>query len=497
MVLELMDNGSFRGEVPGRELHNAIIEKYAETCWAWGWAHGKAEVARLDRRRRFNNPPPAPRDSTPVEAIEWARSRVELQGRWHRSLDQKVNDLVVKALQEGWSNQQLSRELKAVFPTFSARRLETIARTETMSAYNQGRMAQFLGNAMIVAFQFSAILDTRTTQICSARNGKILVLSKISEAELRYNTPPLHYNCRSVLIPVDKFALEDLEAGDSAALEDFFDWTGPDGPRTLAEATNWKGLPDPLDGFGAGVVAPMPGNATPAQPPTQSLKDRVTQALGNSPGLPELKSAGAILRAEIQAGTGNHADKVLAVLKKVRAFGGGAPPNFQARSSTAAKGAILSIWRFIPDAWANKLAAYPVKARIARGRAYFNPKTRDIVLNGADHVTLHEVGHWIENVRGPRSFFEMSKRFLDDRTAGETAKPLRLLTGIRYRPNEVSKPDRFTDAYLGKQYRDSSGIYATEVLSMGLEAVFYQKHNGWADSDWIDFILGALVYCEP
>lgn len=77
-------------------------------------------------------------------------------------------------------------------------RLENITRTNTAEAMNTARMALF-GEPefrdFIQAFEYSAILDDRTTDECAALNGDI-------RRDWGSLTPPNHYQCRSILVPV-------------------------------------------------------------------------------------------------------------------------------------------------------------------------------------------------------------------------------------------------------------------------------------------------------
>jgi SPP1 gp7 family putative phage head morphogenesis protein len=82
----------------------------------------------------------------------------------------------------------------------SAARLENIVRTETTWAYNQGRLA--VGDALgdyILGYQFSAILDERTTETCQTADGLVLQKDDATTIQL---TPPLHFQCRSMLVYV-------------------------------------------------------------------------------------------------------------------------------------------------------------------------------------------------------------------------------------------------------------------------------------------------------
>jgi SPP1 gp7 family putative phage head morphogenesis protein len=81
-----------------------------------------------------------------------------------------------------------------------AARAEVIARTNIMDIYNHARLSMMQVPELrnwVVAFRFSAIIDMATTMICRSLHGKIFTRETLNG----YN-PPLHYNCRSVLLPV-------------------------------------------------------------------------------------------------------------------------------------------------------------------------------------------------------------------------------------------------------------------------------------------------------
>lgn len=92
-------------------------------------------------------------------------------------------------------------------------RLETIARTNISTAYNEARSQKYneLKN-VIIGYQFSAIRDGRESRICAS-----LDTLRIKPSEIEQYTPPLHFNCRSLVIPI--FETEELEKFDK--LPDF------------------------------------------------------------------------------------------------------------------------------------------------------------------------------------------------------------------------------------------------------------------------------------
>lgn len=77
-------------------------------------------------------------------------------------------------------------------------RLENIVRTNTAYAWNEARQALFTDPDMrgfVEAFEYSAILDDRTSEVCEQLDGKI-------QKDWGGMTPPNHFQCRSLLIPV-------------------------------------------------------------------------------------------------------------------------------------------------------------------------------------------------------------------------------------------------------------------------------------------------------
>lgn len=96
---------------------------------------------------------------------------------------------------EGFIRGDLSRKQKIS--------LERWARTKTTEVFNRGRLEFFNSSDVVSGYQYSAILDGRTTVICAGLHGK--KFKKGTEP-----VPPLHFNCRSILIPITRF--EEFEA---------------------------------------------------------------------------------------------------------------------------------------------------------------------------------------------------------------------------------------------------------------------------------------------
>ena len=52
---------------------------------------------------------------------------------------------------------------------------------------------------IVQAYQYSAVLDDRTTEFCAAHDGRIF---KENDPYIDLIWPPNHFNCRSLFIPV-------------------------------------------------------------------------------------------------------------------------------------------------------------------------------------------------------------------------------------------------------------------------------------------------------
>lgn len=84
----------------------------------------------------------------------------------------------------------------------AAHYLETLARTSMYEALNEARMAEFMDPALsgfVVAIEYSAILDARTSDLCEELNGQIHPVDSDFWDTFR---PPNHFNCRSIPLAI-------------------------------------------------------------------------------------------------------------------------------------------------------------------------------------------------------------------------------------------------------------------------------------------------------
>ena len=92
----------------------------------------------------------------------------------------------------------VKQEMRKAFQATKAR-VETTFRTETTNYYGRTQVAYFSEDEDVIGFMFDSVRDNSRTEICRSRHGLIY---KPGTKLLSENTPALHYNCRSQLIPL-------------------------------------------------------------------------------------------------------------------------------------------------------------------------------------------------------------------------------------------------------------------------------------------------------
>ena len=135
--------------------------------------------------------------------------------------------------------------------------------------------------------------------------------------------------------------------------------------------------------------------------------------------------------------------------------------------------------------------------KISESEIYFveDPGTRaragrnGITLGGNDDqaIVIHEMGHILE-ARDP-IIHERAIAFLNKRTQGETAIKMNAAMGKGFKgydDDEITRPSKFIDPYMGKDY----GGTATEIVSMGLQTM-YERPVEFAlkDPEYFDFMI--------
>lgn len=133
----------------------------------------------------------------------WDEYSLKIAGDWEKDKIDKTADIMQNIAKEEYTQKELQEKISEELGMWNMRRVEMIARTETTKMFNFGRIETFRENAknggVTKAVKFSSILDERVTEICRSRHGLVLALD---DPRIDENTPPLHINCRSILLPV-------------------------------------------------------------------------------------------------------------------------------------------------------------------------------------------------------------------------------------------------------------------------------------------------------
>lgn len=129
-----------------------------------------------------------------------------------RNLRQSFAREMRQGLLIGETNQQLVQRIRGtrafgfnngIFKKISRQRAEALVRSSALAVANEARFQTFEANSDIIkSVRHSSVLDSRTSTICVVRDGKRWEMP--SREPIGHNllliVPPVHWNCRSVLI---------------------------------------------------------------------------------------------------------------------------------------------------------------------------------------------------------------------------------------------------------------------------------------------------------
>jgi SPP1 gp7 family putative phage head morphogenesis protein len=194
-------------------LHEEILD-HIHSVWSFGSGEAdkeldrmlKAQNGELDFLSIFADKSggvPATDDDLWSEAYEWYDTYAQQLGASAKDdLFIKMQPLILEAIDKGIVRTQLVNMLLDQFARVGEVRADIIARTESNKAYNWGRRYKFDSSEALAGYRYSAIMDRRTTEICSALHGSSW---EKGDPNLDNYTPPNHFRCRSILVPIHKY----------------------------------------------------------------------------------------------------------------------------------------------------------------------------------------------------------------------------------------------------------------------------------------------------
>lgn len=129
-------------------------------------------------------------------AVAWAEERAgELVGDVEETTREGVRDLVARALDEGWTNDDLADALLDA-GVFAASRAETIARTEVAAADVAGNLIGWKESGVVTGKEWKT--GGGACDECEELDGVVVDL----DDDFPDGDPPLHPNCRCDVLPV-------------------------------------------------------------------------------------------------------------------------------------------------------------------------------------------------------------------------------------------------------------------------------------------------------
>ena len=216
---EIIKNGDV-SEVAKLQFKNKgdlrrIFRDGLDELYNMGRAGAKREIKDLQKVQSFASKKINDLHVKPKEALKIAEAQLDAVS--FQAIGQLTDDLLNKSKQSiitgmslGHNEREIIGNIDAIFNGVtvgsagatleaSPALLQTIVRTNSTSFFNLGRKQTATDpglDGFIYAYEFSAIMDDRTTDICAALDGSII---PIDSPEAEYATPPMHFNCRSIL----------------------------------------------------------------------------------------------------------------------------------------------------------------------------------------------------------------------------------------------------------------------------------------------------------
>lgn len=145
-----------------------------------------------------------------VKVWDDMRKRDRLSARSQRIFD-KVKKTYLKRVQSIWdrygndwrsgetNSKALARDKLDRLMNQTSRRVKMVIETETTYYNNKARRAYYDAAPEVTHYLYLAVRDHATTPWCKSRHGMVFVKgTKL----LENNTPPIHWNCRSEIVPL-------------------------------------------------------------------------------------------------------------------------------------------------------------------------------------------------------------------------------------------------------------------------------------------------------
>lgn len=552
-------------EMPGRKRFNSLFWDFLYTSMVRGMQDGRKDTAALRNKRKelarrenaWIEPVTNPEEYLPTEALQWIDKWTDhFGGDYYGGLTSAVVSTLRMGMMQGASIPDIMGSLSTVLtgPEFGQRRLEVIARTNLTTAYNQGRLQSYWEDSdFIKAVRYSAVLDKRVTLICRQRHGKIIPLSDIKT--LQENTPPMHYNCRSLLAPID-----DIEFSQIAKEKNFresmdFSKVVPPSPGFGEFRVNYKGMPQPPDATPAVTPPPATIPAAPVDPRAVKIEairaimarqaqnevdhclevgkavfdavesempanwmdidgrsnkliaenagkmNAILERMKNgeitqAQGLQELKELQSAFSGKIEEITGIKkvfTGKLWDIMGQLRKFGNESPLNLSYTRPLKARAKLIQdSAKYFPADWWEEANNKTLQIVPERSRAYYSPSANKIGLQKGD--PLQTAIHECSHMMDNLNINvgETVMQYFDRRTAGLSLRSLKEVNWMYDNHEKYYPGSGFYHPYMAKFYSTT-----TEITSMTMPNLAGESHDFFKqieqDRETMEFVAGLLL----
>lgn len=131
-----------------------------------------------------------------------------------RDLQLKVSSVIRLGILKGDNNSKIIQSImgtkrlnfKDGIIQLTKKNITALVRTSVMTVVNDAKMEMFERNKeLLKGYQHLSVLDSHTSDICKARSGLMWDTNKQPIGHsLPFQNPPLHWNCRSTMVPITK-----------------------------------------------------------------------------------------------------------------------------------------------------------------------------------------------------------------------------------------------------------------------------------------------------
>lgn len=183
-----------------KELNDALRGHFV-SLFRKGVENAKAEL-RLQEKKFVEN------DILPEEFENIIRAEAfKLTGDMSEDVRKRVSNKMFEGVKNGLPASEVGESIFSDLKKYTDNQLKTIVHTKTTEVFNAARKTFFdsdpIASRLITGYQYSAIIDETTTEVCRYLDQK--VFDKEDADYIARITPPLHWNCRSLLVPVTSF----------------------------------------------------------------------------------------------------------------------------------------------------------------------------------------------------------------------------------------------------------------------------------------------------